>query len=146
MARQPGKKSIESRLTGVERGIKSLQASDAAIIKSMRSGFSQMESRFGKMESRFGKMEGRLGNVESRFVNIDSRLGNMESRFVNIDSRLGNMESRFVNMESRLDQIYNHIDGFMKLHETLDIEFRVMKEQVRRLEMRVEQLEANGRS
>ncbi|MBI2348843.1 MAG: hypothetical protein HYV05_09350 [Deltaproteobacteria bacterium] len=139
MARQPGKKSIESRLTGVERGIKSLQASDAAIIKSMRSGFSQMESRFGKMESR-------LGNVESRFVNIDSRLGNMESRFVNIDSRLGNMESRFVNMESRLDQIYNHIDGFMKLHETLDIEFRVMKEQVRRLEMRVEQLEANGKS
>ncbi len=111
MARQPPRRSVESRLTAVERGIKSLQASDAAIIKSMRSGFSQMESRF-----------------------------------VNIDSRLGNMESRFVNIDSRLDQIYNHIDGFMKLHETLDIEFRVIKEQVRRLEMRVEQLEANGRS
>jgi len=97
MARQPARKSIESRLTTVERGIKSLQASDAAIIKSMRDGFSQMESRFA-------------------------------------------------HMETRLDQIYNHIDGFMKLHETLDIEFRVMKEQVRRLEMRVEQLEATGRS
>ena len=83
MARQPARKSIESRLTTVERGIKSLQGS-------MGDGFSQMESR--------------------------------------------------------LDQIYNHIDGFMKLHETLDIEFRVMKEQVRRLEMRVEQLEANGKS
>ncbi|MBI4526575.1 MAG: hypothetical protein HY695_22475, partial [Deltaproteobacteria bacterium] len=94
---QPGKKSIESRLTGVERGIKSLQASDAAIIKSMRSGFSQMESRFA-------------------------------------------------HMESRLDQIYNHVDGFMKLHETLDIEFRVIKEQVRRLEERVKHLEATGRS
>ncbi len=97
MARQPARKSIESRLTAVERGIKSLQGSDAAIIKSMGDGFSQMESRFA-------------------------------------------------HMESRLDQIYNHIDGFMKLHETLDIEFRVIKEQVRRLEMRVEQLEANGRS
>ena len=84
------RKTIESRLTTVERGIKSLQASDAAIIRSMRDGFSQMESRF--------------------------------------------------------DQIYNHVDGFMKLHETLDIEFRVIKEQVRRLEDRVEHLEATGRS
>jgi len=46
-------------------------------------------------------------------------------------------------MESRLDQIYNHVDGFMKLHETLDIEFRVIKEQVRRPEERIERLEAS---
>ena len=91
------RKTIESRLTAVERGIRSLQASDAAIIRSMRDGFSQMESRFAHVESRF-------------------------------------------------DQIYNHVDGFMKLHETLDIEFRVIKEQVRRLEERVDHLEATGRS
>jgi hypothetical protein len=29
----------------------------------------------------------------------------------------------FARVESRLDQIYNHNDGFIKLHETLDIEF-----------------------
>ena len=97
MARRPATKTVDSRLTAVERGIKSLQASDAAIIRSMRDGFSQMESRFAHMESRF-------------------------------------------------DQIYNHVDGFMKLHETLDIEFRVIKEQMRRLEERVEHLEATGRS
>ena len=97
MARRPATKTVDSRLTAVERGIKSLQASDAAIIRSMRDGFSQMESRFA-------------------------------------------------HMESRLDQIYNHVDGFMKLHETLDIEFRVIKEQIRRLEERVEHLEATGRS
>ena len=62
MVRRPAKKTIESRLVGVEQGIRSLQASDAAIIRSMRDGFSQMESSF--------------------------------------------------------DQIYNHVDGFMKLHET----------------------------
>ena len=90
MARRPATKTVDSRLTAVERDIKSLQASDAAIIRSMRDGFSQMESRF--------------------------------------------------------DQIYDHVDGFMKLHETLDIEFRVIKEQMRRLEERVEHLEATGRS
>jgi len=97
MARRPAKKTIESRLVGVERGVRSLQASDAAIIRSIGDGFSQIESRFAHMESRF-------------------------------------------------DQIYNHVDGFMKLHETLDIEFRVIKEQMRRLEERVEHLEATGRS
>ena len=87
MARQPARKGIESRLTAVEQGIKSLHATDIAIIKKMRDGFARMENRF--------------------------------------------------------DQIYNHVDGFMKLHETLDIEFRVIKEQVRRPEERIERLEAS---
>jgi len=38
------------------------------------------------------------------------------------------------------------VDGFMKLHETLDIELKVMKEQMKRLEERVDHLEAAGRS
>ena|SRR3990170_363954 len=49
MARRPASKSVESRLTAVERGIKSLQASDAAIIKEMRDGFARMESRFDQI-------------------------------------------------------------------------------------------------
>lgn len=66
MARKPVAKSIESRLTSVERGIQSLHANDSAIIKEVKAGFASIENR--------------------------------------------------------LDQIYNHIDGFIKLHETLDIE------------------------
>ena len=41
------------------------------------------------------------------------------------------------------DQMYRHIDGFTKLHETLDIEMKVMKEQMKRLEERVKILEAS---
>jgi len=93
MARRPARKSIESRLTAVERGIRSLQASDTTIITIIK-----------------------------------------------------DMQEGFARMENRLEQVYNHVDGFMKLHETLDIEFRVIKEQVRRLEERVDHLEATGRS
>ncbi len=71
MARGPAKKTIESRLVGVERGIRSLQANDTTIIKDMQEGFARIENR--------------------------------------------------------LEQVDNHVDGFMKLHETLDIEFRVIK-------------------
>ena len=93
MARRPAKKSIESRLVGVERGIRSLQANETTIITIIK-----------------------------------------------------DMQEGFARMENRLEQVYNHVDGFMKLHETLDIEFRVIKEQMRRLEERVEHLEATGRS
>lgn len=93
MARRPAKKTIESRLTTVERGIRSLQGNDATIITIVK-----------------------------------------------------DMQEGFARMENRLEQVYNHVDGFMKLHETLDIEFRVIKEQMRRLEERVEHLESTGRS
>jgi hypothetical protein len=68
MARRPAKKTIESRLTTVERGIRSLQANDATIITIVQ-----------------------------------------------------NVQQGFARMENRLEQVYNHVDGFMKLHETLDI-------------------------
>ena len=73
MARRPARKSIESRLTAVERGIRSLQASDTTIITIIK-----------------------------------------------------DMQEGFARMENRLELVYNHVDGFMKLHETLDIEFRVI--------------------
>ncbi len=73
MARRPARKSIESRLTAVERGIRSLQASDTTIITIIK-----------------------------------------------------DMQEGFARTENRLEQVYNHVDGFMKLHETLDIEFRVI--------------------
>ena len=45
MAQKPRRKSIESRLTAVERGLGSLRASDTAIINELRDGFARMESR-----------------------------------------------------------------------------------------------------
>lgn len=74
MARRPAKKTIESRLVGVARGIRSLQANDTTIITIIK-----------------------------------------------------DMQEGFARLEYRLEQVYNYVDGFMKLHETLDIEFRVIK-------------------
>jgi hypothetical protein len=48
MARRPAKKTIESRLTTMKRGIRSLQANDATIItivQNMQEGFARMENR-----------------------------------------------------------------------------------------------------
>jgi CO dehydrogenase/acetyl-CoA synthase beta subunit len=52
------------------------------------------------------------------------------------------MNERFAIVEDRIDRLATHVDGFMKLHETLDIEVRVMKEQMNRFEERLKRLEA----
>ena len=52
------------------------------------------------------------------------------------------MNERFAVMEDRIDRLATHVDGFMKLHETLDIEMRVMKEQMNRFEERLARIEA----
>ena len=52
------------------------------------------------------------------------------------------MNERFAVMEDRIDRLATHVDGFMKLHETLDIEMRVMKEQMKRFEERLGCVEA----
>jgi CO dehydrogenase/acetyl-CoA synthase beta subunit len=51
------------------------------------------------------------------------------------------MDERFAVMEDRIDRLASHVDGFMKLHETLDIEVRVMKEQMNRFEERLKRIE-----
>ena len=49
---------------------------------------------------------------------------------------------RFTRVKDRIDRLATHVDGFMKLHETLDIELKVMKEQRNRFEQRLDHLEA----
>ena len=52
------------------------------------------------------------------------------------------MNERFAVVEDRIDRLATHVDGFMKLHETLDIELKVMKQQMNRFEERLKHLEA----
>ena len=77
---------------------------------------------------------------------VERGIRSLQASDATIIAMIKDMQGSFARMENRLEQVYNHVDGFMKLHETLDIEFRVIKEQLRRLEERVERLEGTGRS
>jgi len=52
------------------------------------------------------------------------------------------MTEKFAALEDRIDRLATHVDGFVKLHETLDIELTVMKQQMSRIEDRLKRLEA----
>ena len=83
----------------------------------VRSGFRQSESRSRQVDKQFG-----LVHLEFRELRKE-------------------MNERFAVMEDRIDRLAAHVDGFMKLHETMDFELRVMKEQMNRFEERLKRIE-----
>ncbi len=81
--------------------------------------------------------------IDARLTAVERGIRSLQANNITI---IKDMQEGFARIESRLEALYNHVDGFMKLHETLDIELKVMKEQMKRLEERVTHLEAAGRS
>lgn len=77
--------------------------------------------------------------TERRFQQIDRRFNVVDIEFRDLRKE---MNERFTVMEDRVDRLATHVDGFMKLPETLDIEFRVTKQQMERIEERLKRLEA----
>ena len=91
----------------------------------VRSGFHQVDQRFRQVDKRFEQVDRRLDILD---------LGQRDLR--------SEMNEKLALIDERINLLANHVDGFMKLHETLDIEFKVMKEQMSRLEARLNRLEA----
>lgn len=106
-----------------------------------------VQTGFGRTDGRFRGIDGRLRGFDARFRGIDGRIQRLDAGFsLEFRNLRKEMNQRFEVLEDRIDRLATHVDGFMKLHETLDIEVRVMKEQMKRLEERIDHLEAAGRS
>ena len=89
---------------------------------------------------RFTSLE---GLVRTGFRKTESRFKLVHVEFRNLRKE---MNEEFAAVDDRIDRLATHVDGFMKLHETLDIEVRVMKEQMNRFEERLKRLEAGRAS
>lgn len=125
--KSPAKKprTVSQQLTSLERLI--------------RTGFRETDARFRHIDVRFGRIDARFQPIDTRFRQVDRRLGLVQLDIRNLRKE---MNERFAVMEDRIDRLATHVDGFMKLHETLDIEMRVMKEQMKRFEERLGCVEA----
>ena len=104
----------------------------------VRAGFRQTDARFRRIDKRFGQVDARFRQIDKRFDQVDRRIELVQ---LDINNLRKDMDERFAVMENRIDRLATHVDGFMKLHETLDIEMRVMKEQMKRFEERLGRVE-----
>ena len=91
----------------------------------VRTGFRQTERRFAQIDGRFAQVDRRFDLIGGEFRALRKE-----------------MNAKFAVVEDRIDRLATHVDGFMKLHETLDIELTVMKQQMSRIEERLKRLEA----
>jgi len=107
--------------------------------KLVRSGFRQTDARFRQVDTRFGQIDARFRQIDARFRQVDRQFGLVHLEFRDLRKE---MNGRFAVMEDRIDRLATHVDGFMKLHETLDIELTVIKQQMSRLEERLKRVEA----
>ena len=108
----------------------------ASLERLVRAGFRQVDTRFGQVDARFRQVDARFTRIDRRFTNIHLEFRNLRKE----------MNEGFAAVNERIDRLATHVDGFMKLHETLDIEVRVMKEQMNRFEERLTRLEAGRAS
>jgi len=104
----------------------------------VRAGFRQVDARFKQVDARFKQVDARFKQVDARFKQVDTKFSSVHLEFRDLRKE---MNERFTTVEDRIDRLATHVDGFMKLHETLDIEVRVMKEQMNRFEERLKHLE-----
>jgi len=76
--------------------------------------------------------------VRSGFRRVEQRIDILDLDLRDFKSEVN---QRFAIVDERFNMLANHIDGFIKLHETLDIEFKVIKEPMTRMEARLKALE-----
>ena len=142
MAKKKAAKKAPSANTGLVR-----------VEKLVRQGFQQVDRRFERVDRRFEQIDRHFEQIDRHFEQIDRRFDQVDQRFEQVDRRLdlvevgqrdlrSEMGDKLALIDDRINLLANHVDGFMKLHETLDIEFKVMKEQMSRLEARLNRLEA----
>ena len=86
----------------------------ANIERLVRTGFQQTDKRFGRIDKRFEQVDKRFARADQRFSGIAVELRELKRE----------MNNRFERVEDSISQLSSHVDGFMKLHETLDIEAR----------------------
>lgn len=76
--------------------------------------------------------------VRSGFRRVEQRIDILDLDLRDFKSEVN---QRFAIVDERFNMLANHIDGFIKPDETLDIEFKVIKEQMTRMEARLKALE-----
>lgn len=94
-----------------------------------------MDERFETVDRRFEAIDQRFEAIDHRFEAIDQRFESMGRRFESMDQRFEAMDQRFEDMEERFDaklhgvemRLMDHIDGFVNLHRTMDVELASLR-------------------
>ena len=81
-----------------------------------------------------GEMAGLKNNMATKSEIAELR-GEMHTRFQNVEGQISEMDKK---NETFRSEIYDHIDGFVTLHQKVEIEIIALRAKVARMEERME--------
>lgn|SRR3989338_889364 len=126
----------------------------------MHEGFGEMHQGFGEMHRGFEKVREEFEGVRQEFEGVRQEFKkvrqemkdglqettkNLTDFIVFETSHLKKqMDEQFEETRGRIGVLYEHVDGFINLHKTLDMELAATRLQQGRLEDRVSNLEAKA--
>ena len=90
--------------------------------------FHKLEGRFDGLEVRSDGLEGRFDGLEGRFDGLEGRFDGLERKF---DKHVEEQKEEFRKVR---EEIINHVDGFVGLHQHLESELAAVASKTDRLE------------
>ncbi|MCR9244563.1 MAG: hypothetical protein NXI31_05990 [bacterium] len=98
----------------------------------------ELEPKFEAIDKRFEQVDKRFEQVDKRFEEVDNRF---ERFFEHFESRFAQVDARFERVDARLDQVLDALEGFAQRDGKREQEYLSMREQLGRVEKRVDKLE-----
>jgi chromosome segregation ATPase len=89
-----------------------------------------LNGHFTKIDGQFAKIDGQFAEVDRRFTKIDGQFAEVDRRFA--ETR-GEMREGFGKINERIDNLLTSVDGFVQLHQTLDIELAALRDKYNRV-------------
>lgn len=81
-------------------------------------------------------------SIDKRFNGVDKRLNGIDKRLDGIDKRLDGVEREIREMKENSGELFVKLDEFITLYKKQEEELLMFGAQLRRLEERIEKLEA----
>ena len=98
-------------------------------------GFAHVEERFKKVDEQFARIDARFEKVDEQFARIDDR-------FREAQYEVRELGRRMDQQKERIDSLYDHVDGFITLHQKLDLELAALRSKYNRLDERMMRIES----
>lgn len=88
---------------------------------------------FNRVDERFNQVDERFERIDERFEGVDRRLQNISTTVANLEVDMKEIKPEIKETREIMNNLFNRIDKFLLKLETLDQEFTIIKEDIRRV-------------
>ena len=113
---------------------KDITLNDLALM--MGRGFNEVHE---KMDKGFANVDKRFEQVDARFDQVDARFEQVDARFDDVYGKISENTKEIKAVKAEVNFLKNGIEKFIMFYEKQEQEFSIMKDEVRRIKLALEE-------